>query len=156
VYAVTGSKRDILAELLRQAQQAPAAEELRARLRTTEDTAARVRLAAAIARHVYEQMAGGLDLLRGAAFVAPELAAVAREIEDRRHDGVALLLEHLAHRGHLRAGLSPAAATDLAWALTGPDLYRKLVVDQGWTGEMYERVLGDALVEILLGSRGSS
>jgi AcrR family transcriptional regulator len=150
VFAVFGSKRGILAELLRLAQQAPAAEELRARLRATDDPAAKVRLAVAIARRVYEQMAAGLELLRGARLVAPELAAVEGEIEARRRAGTGLLADSLLACGRLRAGLTPEAAADLLWGLTSPDLYRKLVHEQGWTGDAYEYLLGDVLVDALL------
>jgi AcrR family transcriptional regulator len=150
VFAVFGSKRGILAELLRQAQQAPAAEELRARLRATDDPAARVRLAVAIARRVYEQMAAGLELLRGARLVAPELAAVEDEVDARRRTGTGQLAEYLAACGRLRAGLTHEAATDLLFAMTGPDLYRMLVLEQGWTGDAFECLLGDVLVAALL------
>ena len=128
VYAAFGSKRGILAELLRQAQQAPAAEELRARLRVTEDPAQRIRLAAAIARRVYEQISAGLELRLGAGTVAPELAAVEREIEERRRAGTSLLVDYVVSRDQLRSGLAPAAAADLLWAIAGPDLYWKLVI----------------------------
>ena len=156
VFAVFGSKRGILAELLRLAQHAPAAEELRARLRATDDPAARVRLAVAIARRVYEQMAAGLELLRGARLVAPELAAVEGEIEARRRAGTGLLADYLLACGRLRAGLTPEAAADLLWGMTSPDLYRKLVHEQGWTGEAYEHLLGDVLVAALLAPGGTS
>ena len=156
VFAVFGSKRGILAELLRLAQHAPAAEELRARLRAADDPAARVRLAVAIARRVYEQMAAGLELLRGARLVAPELAAVEGEIEARRRTGTGLLADYLLACGRLRAGLTAAAAADLLWGMTSPDLYRKLVHEQRWTGDAYEHLLGDVLVAALLAPRGPS
>jgi TetR/AcrR family transcriptional regulator, regulator of cefoperazone and chloramphenicol sensitivity len=151
VYAAFGSKRGILAELLRGAQQTPAAEEVRARLRATEDSEARLRLAPAIGRRVYEEMAPGLELLRGAGLVAPELAALEREIEERRRAGTDRLADYLAERGRLRAGLAPAAAADVLWAMTGPDLYRLLVLERRWSGDAYECLLGDVLVAALLG-----
>jgi TetR/AcrR family transcriptional regulator, regulator of cefoperazone and chloramphenicol sensitivity len=156
VFAVFGSKRGILAELLRLAQETPAAEELRARLRATDDPAAKVRLAVAIARCVYEQMAGGLELLRGARLVAPELAAVEGEIEARRRAGAGWLVDYVRGCGRLRAGLTPAAAADLLWVMTSPDVYRKLVHEQGWTGDAYELLLGNALVAALLAPGGTS
>jgi TetR/AcrR family transcriptional regulator, regulator of cefoperazone and chloramphenicol sensitivity len=155
VYAAFGSKRGIVAELLRQAQWAPAAEELRARLRATDDPAAKVRLAVGVGRRVYGHMAAGLELLRGAGLVAPELAAVEREVDARRRAGAALLVDHLAGQGRLRPGLAPAAAADLLWALTGPDLYRTLVLERGWSGAAYERRLGEALVAALLAPDGA-
>ena len=150
VYAAFGSKRGILAELLRQAQQAPAAEELRARLRVTEDPAQRIRLAVAIARRVYDQISAGLERRLGAGTVAPELAAVEGEIEERRRAGTSLLVDYVVSRDQLRSGLAPAAAADLLWAIAGPDLYWKLVIEQGWSGDAYEALLGDALVAALM------
>ena len=51
-------------------------------------------------------------------------------------------------RSPIRSGTG-VAATDLAWAMAGPDLYRKLVLEQGWTGNTYECLLADVLVAAL-------
>ena len=39
--------------------------------------------------------------------------------------------------GALAAQLSPDTAADLLWSLTGPRLWRDLVVGRGWTAERY-------------------
>jgi len=48
---------------------------------------------------------------------------------------------HVAARfqaeGALVPQLSPAAAADLLWSLTGPRLWRDLVAGRGWTAERY-------------------
>jgi hypothetical protein len=129
---------------------ARAAEELRAQLRATHDPASKVWLAAAVAHRVYEQMTTELELLRGAGLVAPDLANVEREVDDRRHAGVGMLVDYLANRNALRAGLAPSAEADLAWAITGPDLYHKLIFGRGWTVDDYECLVGDVLVATLL------
>ena len=53
--------------------------------------------------------------------------------------------------GSLQPGLSVRRAVDLYVALTGPEIYRELVVSRGWTPAAYERWLASALTSALLG-----
>jgi AcrR family transcriptional regulator len=47
----------------------------------------------------------------------------------------------LAAAGALRPGLSPGQAADTLYALTGPEIYRALVRERGWSADAYERWL---------------
>ena len=60
------------------------------------------------------------------------------------------LVAWVAEKGPLRADLTPAEAADVVWTLTSADVHRLLTADRGWTGELYERWLGDTLVATLL------
>ena len=148
-----GSKRALLAEVIN-----PEAFSLRARqlieeLRTTEDGARQLSLVAQITRQAYEPLVSSLELLRTAGAVAPELAEVRRQIETRRRQNQARLVASLREQGALLPGLSLEEATDVLWAQTSYDLYRMLVVEQGWGPERYETWLAQLLVQQLLASR---
>ncbi len=47
-------------------------------------------------------------------------------------------------------GLSIAKAHDILWAFTGRDMYRMLVMEQGWTSDEYESWLAQLLIKMLL------
>jgi len=105
---------------------------------------------AQITRQAYEPSTSSLELLRTAAAVAPELADLARQIEARRRQNQARLIASLHEQGMLRHGLSFEEATDVLWALTSYDLYRMLVVEQGWPPERYETWLAQLLIQQML------
>jgi len=119
-------------------------------LRATEDPSRRLSLVAQITRQAYEPLASSLELLRTAGAVAPELADLAQQVEARRRRNQARLIASLHEQGVLRSGLSFEEATDVLWALTSYDLYRMLVVEQGWEPERYETWLAQLLVQHLL------
>jgi hypothetical protein len=60
----------------------------------------------------------------------------------RRLDGASLL----------RPGLSPAAAGELAWALTSVAVWEHLRLDRGWSARTTERRLADMVVLALTGT----
>jgi AcrR family transcriptional regulator len=152
VAAVFGSKRTLLAEVINPEAFGTPVQQLIEELRATEDPSGRLSLVAQITRQAYEPLASSLELLRTARAVAPELADVRRQIEMRRRQNQARLIAFLREQGALRPGLELQEATDVLWALTGYDLYRMLVVEQGWPPERYETWLAQLLIEHLLAS----
>jgi AcrR family transcriptional regulator len=150
VVAVFGSKVGILAEVLNPAGFGSPYQEMLGRLRAEADPARRVAVVAELTRHVYDTLSAELDLLRGVAGIAPELAEIAQTIERRRWHQQERLIEFLQERGVLRTSLSREAATDELWALTSFDLYRMLVLQRGWTPERYEHWLTQTLIGHLL------
>jgi AcrR family transcriptional regulator len=153
ITAVFGSKRTLLAEVINPEDFSPRARQLIEELRATEDPSRRLSFVVQITRQAFEPLAISLELLRTAGAVAPELADVARQIEARRRQNQARLIASLHEQGALRAGLSLEEATDVLWALTSYDLFRMLVVEQGWQPERYETWLAQLLIEHLLASR---
>lgn len=153
VLAAFGSKRGILAEVVNPEAFGSPYQEMLSELRAEPDPYQRVAFVAHLTRHVYDTLSTELDLLRGAGAVAPELAAIAQSIEQRRWSHQERLIAFLQKRGVLRAGLSPAEATDELWALTSFDLYRMLVLQRGWPTERYEAWLAETLTSQLLASR---
>jgi AcrR family transcriptional regulator len=153
IAAVFGSKRALLAEVINPEEFSPHARQLIEELRTTEDGARQLSLIAQITRQAYEPLVSSLELLRTAGAVALELAEVMRQSEVRRRHNQARLIAFLRAQGALHPGLSFEEATDVLWAQTSYDLYRMLVVEQGWKPERYEVWLAQLLVQQLLASR---
>ena len=84
VTAVYGSKLGVLTELLRPSTFGQRYQQLLERLQTDADPVQRVVLTASITCQVYDALAPELDLLRGAASIAPELTELARQVEARQ------------------------------------------------------------------------
>ncbi|GAC1365301.1 MAG: TetR/AcrR family transcriptional regulator [Ktedonobacteraceae bacterium] len=152
ITAAFGSKRGILAELLRPTTFGQRFQQLLQQVRSDPDPAQRIAFAAQMSRQAYEAFAPEFDLLRGAATVAPELADLARQIEERRRQSQAQLVDYLVEQGVLRPTLTVAEAVDELWALTGYDIYRMLVVERKWPAERYETWLAELLQLRLLAS----
>jgi AcrR family transcriptional regulator len=151
VYAGFGSKQGILKALVDRAIFGLDYELLVAGAFDEENPADRLRYAARIACQIYRAERAELDFLRGAGVAAPDLIAIDAEREQGRFGAQAAMIESLAAMHALRAGLDPAGAHDLLWALTARDLFRTLVVERNWTPERYQAWLGDLLVRELLG-----
>jgi AcrR family transcriptional regulator len=152
IAAVFGSKRTLLAEVIKPDAFSTHVQQLIEELRATEDPSRRLSLVAQITRQAYEPLASSLELLRTAGAVAPELADLAQQIEARRRENQARLVAYLHEQGILRHGLPFEEATDVLWALTSYDLYRMLVVERSWEPVRYETWLAQFLIQNLLPS----
>jgi AcrR family transcriptional regulator len=148
--AVFGSKRSLLAEVVNPQAFGTQVWQLIEEMRATEDPSRRLALVAQITRQAYEPLVNELELLRTAGAVAPELAELASLVEARRRENQARLVASLHEQGMLRLDLSLEEATDALWALTSYDLYRMLVVEQGWEPARYETWLEQLLLQQLL------
>lgn len=62
------------------------------------------------------------------------------------------LPERLERSGRLCAGLTPAEGAAAVWAMTGADLYNKLVFERGWAPARYQDWLANALIRTVLDS----
>jgi AcrR family transcriptional regulator len=148
--AVFGSKRALLAEVINPEAFSTHVRQLIEEVGATEDPSRRLALVAQITRQAYEPLVNELELLRTAGAVAPELADLAQQVEARRSQNQARLIASLHEQGMLRRGLSVEEATDVLWALTSYDLYRMLVVEQGWEAVRYETWLAQILIQQML------
>lgn len=100
----------------------------------------------------------GIDARVAELFVAIEAAAnldpAAREVFDtsneQRRDGARMIVDAVASLGGLRRGLRRAEAVDIAWLLSDPVLYRRLVGGRGWTVARFEKWLAATLRHQLL------
>jgi AcrR family transcriptional regulator len=80
-----------------------------------------------------------------------DLAAFVATVEGERATGTRGVAAHVAGKFGLREGLDVDAAADVLWALTAPDLADRLVVRRGWGWDRFERWLGTAMADALLG-----
>lgn len=97
-----------------------------------------------------------MEVIRSAAAGGdPELNRLWARIEAEFHQNQRAVVQSLADKGALRAGLDVDAATDILWSLNHPSLYWLLAGERGWTPERYERWLADLLCSQLLSDEHS-
>lgn len=152
IYATFGSKSGLVAGLLDRARFGDAYDEAVGDVMRTEDPVARLRLAARVARRIFDAERAEIDLLRGAAALSPDLAQLEHERDETRYVSQEPLIKYLAQ--HKRLSVDTKAARDILWSLTTRELYRNLVVTRGWSADRYEKWLGNLLVASLV-ERGS-
>jgi AcrR family transcriptional regulator len=151
VYAVFGSKRAVLGELLAarvvgddDAAPLEDRDDWRAMEAETEPRR-QLELFAAIATRIGERMGALYDVLAAAAASDPEIADVYRRQQQRRHNDQRRVARSLARRDALRPGLSEARATDIMWAVANPSMHHRLVAERRWATDEYERWLAHVL-----------
>jgi AcrR family transcriptional regulator len=151
VYAIFGSKKGIVSELLDEARFGDAFQALLAEARRVGDPLELLAFPPRFARRVYEAEIPVENLLRGAGMVAPELAAVEDERNCQRYDSQLMVIDALDRAKLLRPGLGRDAARAVLWSLTSREMFRMLVRERGWTADAYEAWLTEALRRELLG-----
>jgi hypothetical protein len=87
-------------------------------------------------------------MVQQAAPAEPQLAALWREIAERRAANMRRFVAELATVATLRVDLDEAA--DIVWATNAPELYQLLVGQRGWSPDRYEHFLADAWHRLLL------
>lgn len=98
-----------------------------------------------LATEVAPRVAPILLLVRVAAERDPELADLARELDDTRRARMAANAGRLADAGHLPPGLTLGRATDILWTYSSPEVYDLLVVRSGWNLEHYATFISAGL-----------
>jgi AcrR family transcriptional regulator len=111
----------------------------------------RLSISAKIARQMYDAERTQMGIFQGAAVLAPELRQLEKEREMRRYNRQAVTIKAMVKENSLIKGLSATKARDILWALTGRDMYRMFVVEQGWTSGEYEKWLTQLLIISLIG-----
>ncbi len=150
VYAVFGSKRRIMAELVDRARFGPEFQKLIGEAETIDDPIARLRLTARIVRQVCDGERAELDLLRKARVVIPEIEARYEELECGRYDAQCITVDLLLRRKLLKPGLTAQEARDVLFSFTSREMYGLLVVERGWSSDHYQKWLGETLIGMLV------
>lgn len=153
VYALFQSKRGVLRALMDEvlpADQFDALVEMSIQEKSPE---IRLSISAKIARQMYDAEKVQMNLFRGAVVLAPEFKELEKEREMRRYSRQEVTIKAMVREKSLAKGLSEVRARDILWAFTGRDMYRMLVVEQGWTSEEYERWLAQLLINNLMDSK---
>lgn len=150
VYAVFKSKAGVLAALIEHGPFGDAYHDTVASMAFAARPADRLRIAARIARLIYEAEHGLFVGTGGAGLVSPEIATQEQALEQRRFERQRPLVEWLQEQGALKANLSTDRAHERLWALTSRELYHNLVDIKRWTADDYETWLADLIVSDLL------
>ena len=107
------------------------------------------RYAAAVAS-MHPRMAPLIRVLQAAAPQDESLAAVWKEISERRAANMRLLAADLRATGQLRSELSLEQVADVIWSMNAPEYYALLVEQRGWPLAQFERWLAEAWCRTLL------
>jgi AcrR family transcriptional regulator len=119
-------------------------------IRQTSDQREQLRRLAHLGRTIFERTATAHAVLRSAAAVDPEAAAIADEDDRRRRTTIRAYIDIVADAGPLRHGLSAEEAADTYCVLASPEGYLRLTTSRGWTPAHYERWLAANLTLLLL------
>jgi AcrR family transcriptional regulator len=106
---------------------------------------------AANARVVKERIGAMFGVIRDAATVDPDGAALWELIQTDFHANQRTIVEAIAADDGLRDGLDVAHATDVLWTLNHPDVWLLLVGRRGWTAGEFETWFAEASCRQLLG-----
>lgn len=150
VYSLFQSKRGILRALMDEALPSDQFLALVEESKLEKSAQKRLKIAAKIARQIYDAERSQMDIFQGASVLAPEFKELERERENRRYKRLEDGAKRLAKEKSLAKGLSLSKAHAILWAFTGRDMYRMFVVERGWSSDAYEKWVGELLVETLL------
>jgi len=156
VYAVFGTKRGILAELLSESiggDRQPIGVLERSgpqRMREEPDQRRQLAMMANGIAEILERAGPVFTVVRAAAAADPEIAKLHAGIQEERLRNMTTVVGWVAAHGPLKAGLTVPDAADVTWTLTSADVHRLITVERGWSRRRYERWLSDALIAALL------
>ena len=152
-YATYGSKRAVLLALIDEVERDADIATLRARLQEdASDPRLQLRHIVDFNARLFTRAADILAVLQSAGSADDDLSAIWREGEARRLAGQASLVRAWARASVLQTGLSKQMAADILWSFTGPDTYRLLVTERGWSIARYADWLWSALERLLFAS----
>ena len=156
VYLAFGTKRALLAELLDIAavgDEEPVAVLERPwvdDVRHDPDPQGQLRRWVRGGRHIATRVAPLWEVARNAAPADPDIAAQVHHYKTLTLQAHRYFVTVLAANGGLRDGLDPQRAADIVFGLLSHELYRLLVIEQGWAPEDWERWVADTLAAQLL------
>jgi AcrR family transcriptional regulator len=91
-------------------------------------------------------------LIRSAALVDPEMAALLKENDDQRLERMRHHARFVADRGYLRDGVTVNEATDVLWTCSSVELYELLVLQRGWSLPRFAQFIAEFMIASLLPS----
>jgi AcrR family transcriptional regulator len=150
IYTLFQSKRGVLRALMDEVFPKDQFDTLVEKSNEASSPKERLLYSAKIARQIYDAERAQMEIFRGAVVLAPEFKELEKEREMRRYSRQEVTIKAMAKEKSLSKKLSVNKARDVLWAFTGRDLYRMLVVEQGWTSEEYEKWLAQLLANTLI------
>jgi AcrR family transcriptional regulator len=150
VYASTGGKAALFAELLQPAINDPTAAQAMTAARQAADPERVLALCATAARSGQERY---WEIMYGLVRRPPddELAQQAiANVAAKCMEALGVIAQRLDELGGLKPGIGPVRAADMLWFFFGPNAWYSLVGDRGWTFGQAEEWLLDAARRDLL------
>lgn len=149
IYATFGSKGEIMKALLVRMEDDAGAAGWLSRIRAEPDPAAKLDQFASWSRALF---ATGRDLIAAAMHARhdPAVAEMTAQGDINRRAALSRLIQDLTEESALRPEIDPAQAVDIAWLLTGPELFLRATRGCGWSDDAYEEWLGHCLRNQLL------
>ena len=99
---------------------------------------------------ILERAAPVDDIMRGAAAVDPEIAALRARMQEGRYDNIRQFVAWLAANGPLRDGMNEDDAAAIVWAVASPEVHGLLRTRRRWTPARYREWLAATLTRTLL------
>ena len=117
------------------------------------DAEQQLRLSARNACRVKLRIAGVLEVIRSAAPIDPDIAALWRRIQTEFHANQRVIVESIDDKNALASGLELDRATDILWTLNHPNTWQLLVEERRWTPQQFEKWFADTACSQLLRPR---
>lgn len=156
VYAIFGTKRALLAELvgmsvLGEGSSKPLLEqEGPQEVRRSKNQHEQIRLFAAGMRQIMPRVGPIFQVMHTAASTEPEIATLLGQVLEQRLEAMRGFVRMVSANGPLRQGVDAQSGAEAVWALSSAEVHWLLTVDRGWSGDHYEKWLADTLDVILL------
>ena len=109
-----------------------------------------LRVFVAGAAPLLERAAGISEIMRAAALTDDEVRRTFLHHDGMQRAAYRQVIDAAAGKGALRAGLTPATATDLLLTLAGDGTYFLLRTERGWSEDQVTEWMSDALPRLLL------
>jgi AcrR family transcriptional regulator len=160
VYAIFGSKRALLADLvgmsvLGDAKPVPLLEQEGPQaVRHSKSQREQVRLFAADMRRIMPRVGPLFQIMHTAAATEPEIATLLGQLLEQRLEGMRAFVRMVTANGPLRQGIEVDSGGEAVWALSSAEVHWLLTVDRGWSGDQYQKWLADILEAVLLPPHG--
>lgn len=149
-YATFGSKSALLLALLGTMETEADVPRLNTELQVASDPRNQIRAFIDYSVRLYARATDVLETIRAAGMAEKDLRDLWIEGEKRRRLAQRALVRDWAKRGVLKPGLSVRSASDIFWAMTGPDFYRLFVHECSWRAESYAQWLTETTAALLL------
>jgi AcrR family transcriptional regulator len=149
IYATFGTKAAILLALLARLEENAGASQWRDRIAAADNPAAKLEAFAHWSASMYATSKATITAAQGAVG-DPAILQLRDEANGHRRQALTALIDTLANREALAAGLSRQQAVDRAWLLTSIELYLAAIDGCGWTDIDYARWLTNLLIHQLL------
>jgi AcrR family transcriptional regulator len=117
------------------------------------DPVDQLRLNACNSRAGKLRIAGVLGVVRSAAPLDPDIAALWDRIQTEYRANQRVIVESLDAKNALRPELDVDRAADILWTINHPDVWQLLVGERGWRPDQYERWAADLACAQLLHDR---